>query len=168
VRPDGGFPCGSTGCVEAIIGASAVLRSWRGRDELAGREPVGIDALFAAHRAGDADAVRATSEAIEHLGLAVSNLVHLYNPEKIIVSGWFGDLIARDHTEELRAAVRRFSLKQPGEQAVVERDRPRRSLHRDRVEPHHRLMQRRTPGSPQSGPCGGAAVEESREAPRPG
>lgn len=113
--------CGSAGCVESIVGASAVLRSWRGKDEFSGREPNGVDALFAAQRAGVVDAERAVRDAIEHLGLALSNLVNLYNPEKIIVGGWFGDLIARDHLEELRAAVRRFSLKQPGEQAVVER-----------------------------------------------
>lgn len=115
--------CGSAGCVEAIVGASAVLRSWRGRDEYTGREPEGVDALLAAYRDGDAAAQRAVAAAIEHLGLALANLVNLYNPEKIIVGGWFGDLIARDHPEELSAAVRRFSLKQPGEQAVVERSR---------------------------------------------
>lgn len=113
--------CGSAGCVESIVGASAVLRSWRGQDEFLGREPYGVDALFAAQRAGVVDAERAVKDAIEHLGLALSNLVNLYNPEKIIVGGWFGDLIARDHLEELSTAVRRFSLKQPGEQAVVER-----------------------------------------------
>ncbi|MCW5952676.1 MAG: ROK family protein, partial [Propionibacteriaceae bacterium] len=113
--------CGSFGCVESIVGASAVLRSWRGADEFVGREPLGIDALLDACRSGDPAAVRAIAEATEHLGLALANLVNLYNPEKIIVGGWFGDLIAREHPEELRAAVRRFSLKQPGEQAVVER-----------------------------------------------
>ncbi len=113
--------CGSSGCVESIVGASAVLRSWRGRDEFVGREPAGVDALLKACRDGDPAAVRAITEATEHLGLALANLVNLYNPEKIIVGGWFGDLITREHPEELSAAVRRFSLKQPGEQAVVER-----------------------------------------------
>ncbi|MCA0253625.1 MAG: ROK family protein [Actinobacteria bacterium] len=113
--------CGSFGCVESIVGASAVLRSWRGADEFAGREPLGVEALLDAYRNGDSAAVRALDEATQHLGLALANLVNLYNPEKIIVGGWFGDLIARDRPEELRAAVRRFSLKQPGEQAVVER-----------------------------------------------
>lgn len=118
-----GYPCrcGSSGCVEAIVGASAVLRSWRGRDEFVGREPDGVDALISAQRAGSPEAVRAVGEAVEHLGLALANLVNLYNPEKIIVGGWFGDLLVRDHPEDLSAAVRRFSLKQPGEQAVVER-----------------------------------------------
>ncbi len=113
--------CGSFGCVEAIVGASAVLRGWRGADEFVGREPSGVDALLDACRGGEPAAVRAIAEATEHLGLALANLVNLYNPEKIIVGGWFGDLIARERPEELSAAVRRFSLKQPGEQAVVER-----------------------------------------------
>lgn len=113
--------CGSFGCVESIVGASAVLRSWRGRDEFVGQEPSGVDALLDACRRGEPAAVRALAEATEHLGLALANLVNLYNPEKIIVGGWFGDLIARDRPEELSAAVRRFSLKQPGEQAVVQR-----------------------------------------------
>ena len=119
--------CGSHGCVEAIVGASAVLRDWRGGDEFVGREPQGVDELLAAHARGDAGAVRAITAMIDNLGLALSNLVNLYNPEKIIVGGWFGDLIARDYPEELRAAVRRFSLMQPGEQAVVERSQLGRS-----------------------------------------
>ncbi|MEA4943722.1 MAG: ROK family protein [Propionicimonas sp.] len=113
--------CGSRGCVESIVGASAVLRDWRGSDDFTGREPEGIRELLAAHARGETEAVRAVAAVIDHLGLALANLVNLYNPEKIIVGGWFGDLIARDHPEELGAAVRRFSLKQPGEQAVVER-----------------------------------------------
>lgn len=113
--------CGSVGCVEAIIGASAVLRDWRRSDDFTGREPDGVDAMLAAHRAGDPAAQRAMAGAIEHMGLALANLVNLYNPEKIIIGGWFGDLVARDHLQELSAAVRRFSLKQPGEQAVVQR-----------------------------------------------
>ncbi|SJN43778.1 ROK-family transcriptional regulator [Microbacterium esteraromaticum] len=113
--------CGSVGCVESIVGASAVLRAWTGGDEFAGRETQGVNALLIASRTGDVDAVVVMKDLIEHLGLALSNLVNLYNPEKIIVGGWFGDLIIRDHLEELRAAVRRFSLKQPGEQVTVER-----------------------------------------------
>lgn len=113
--------CGSVGCVESIVGASAVLRAWTGRDDYAGRELEGVEALFASSRSGDALAVAAIAELIERLGLALSNLVNLYNPQKIIVGGWFGDLIARDHLDELRHAVHRFSLKQPGEGASVER-----------------------------------------------
>lgn len=113
--------CGSSGCVEAIIGASAVLRAWTGQEKYLGRETDGIDALFDAVRAGEETAVAAMDSVISHLGLALANLVNLYNPEKIVVGGWFGDLIVRSFPEKLRDSVRSFSLKQPGVQAVLER-----------------------------------------------
>lgn len=113
--------CGSTGCVESIVGASAVLRSWLGGEEYLGRETEGIDALFRAISDGDAAAIATMDSTIEHLGLALANLVNLYNPEKIVVGGWFGDLIFRNYPEKLRTTVRSFSLTQPGVQAVLER-----------------------------------------------
>jgi predicted NBD/HSP70 family sugar kinase len=58
---------------------------------------------------------------VNHLGFALSNLVNMYNPQKIIVSGWFGDRVAERYLEKVAEATRRFSLKQPGNEAVVER-----------------------------------------------
>jgi predicted NBD/HSP70 family sugar kinase len=114
--------CGSRGCVETFVGASAVLERWEGRDGgWLGRETDGIDALFAAWHAGDADARLALDDLIDHLGLALSNLVNLYNPQKIIIGGWLGDRIAGELLPELAAATRRFSLEQPGNEAVLER-----------------------------------------------
>ena len=114
--------CGSRGCVETFVGASAVLERWMGRDnEWAGRETIGIRALFDAWGAGDEHASQALNDLIEHLGLALSNLVNLYNPQKIIVGGWFGDQIAERFLDELAASTRSFSLKQPGDEAMLER-----------------------------------------------
>ncbi|CAN5487042.1 ROK family transcriptional regulator [soil metagenome] len=116
--------CGSYGCVETFVGASAVLERWRGRDDTwTGRETEGIDALLAAVEAGDERAQEAVHSLIEHLGLALSNLVNLYNPQKIIIGGWFGDQIAERFLEDIGATMRRFSLEQPGSEAVVERSR---------------------------------------------
>jgi predicted NBD/HSP70 family sugar kinase len=116
--------CGSVGCVETFVGASAVLERWLGpRHEWLGRDADGVEALLAAHRDGQEQAVRTVTELIEHLGVALSNLVNLYNPQKIIVGGWFGDRIAGEFPEALSAAVRRHSLEQPGNEAVVERSR---------------------------------------------
>lgn len=114
--------CGSYGCVETFVGASAVLERWSGREhDWVGRETEGIDAVFAAWRAADRDAVTAVQNLVAHLGLALSNLVNLYNPRKIIIGGWFGDLIAQELLADVRETVHRFSLKQPGDEAVVER-----------------------------------------------
>jgi predicted NBD/HSP70 family sugar kinase len=114
--------CGSSGCVETFVGASALLDRWRGPDETwLGRETEGVDTLLAAWRAGDAAARRAVEGLVRHLGLALSNLVNLYNPQKIIVGGWFGDRIAGEMMPALLAAVRTYSLDQPGGEVVLER-----------------------------------------------
>jgi predicted NBD/HSP70 family sugar kinase len=116
--------CGSFGCVETFVGASAVLERWRGRDDSwTGRETEGIDALLAAVDEGDTQALDAVRNLTDHLGLALSNLVNLYNPQKIIIGGWFGDRIAEHFLEDIGGAMRRFSLEQPGSEAVLERSR---------------------------------------------
>jgi predicted NBD/HSP70 family sugar kinase len=113
--------CGSRGCVETFVGASAVLARWKGTETFSGREAEGVDALFAARRAGDEAAITAVDTLIEQLGLALSNLVNLYNPQKIIVGGWFGDRIAADFLDELRRATCAYALEQPGNEAVLAR-----------------------------------------------
>jgi predicted NBD/HSP70 family sugar kinase len=113
--------CGSHGCVETFIGASAVLARWKGTETYSGREAEGIDALLDARRAGDEAAIGAVDTLIEQLGLALSNLVNLYNPQKIIVGGWFGDRIATDFLDELRRATCAYALEQPGNEAVLAR-----------------------------------------------
>ena len=120
--PPSAHRCGARGCVETFVGASAVLERWRGReDSWLGREIDGVDALFEAYRDGDEAASTALHDLIDHLGVALSNLVNLYNPQKIVVAGWFGDRVAEEFLSDLRAAVRRSSLPQPGAEVVVER-----------------------------------------------
>jgi predicted NBD/HSP70 family sugar kinase len=115
--------CGGIGCVETFVGASAVLKRWHPGDDWDGRESEGVAALLAAYAAGDAAAVTAVDALVQHLGVALANLVNLYNPSRIIVGGWFGDLVAQQFLEDVTSAMRRSSLKQPGEEAVVERSR---------------------------------------------
>jgi predicted NBD/HSP70 family sugar kinase len=115
--------CGSEGCVEMFVGAAAVLANWRKGDRRwVGREAEGVDSLLIAASSGDdPDAERALSDLRRHLGLALSNLVNLYNPRKIIIGGWFGDRIAAQFLDDIGSEMRRFSLKQPGNEAVLER-----------------------------------------------
>jgi predicted NBD/HSP70 family sugar kinase len=114
--------CGNTGCVETFVGASAVLDQWRGPDETwLGRETEGVSAILNAWRNGDQAAQRAIDGVVRHLGLALSNLVNLYNPQKIIVGGWFGDRIAAELLPSLQTAVRTYALDQPGSEVVLVR-----------------------------------------------
>ena len=103
--------CGQTGCLEAYVGTYAIVRE-------AGRHmalPTDLDELGLereAHRVaelarGGADALRKVFEqAGEMLGLAISNLINVLDPAKVIVSGaglHAADLLA----PALRESVRR-------------------------------------------------------------
>jgi predicted NBD/HSP70 family sugar kinase len=87
--------CGSNGCVETLVGEQALL-------QLAGHTgPVSREAVtevFAAAAAGDPVARTAVRTVARSLGLAVSNLINLFNPEVVIIGGSLGDVfsLARD------------------------------------------------------------------------
>ncbi|MGJ6963091.1 ROK family transcriptional regulator [Streptosporangium sp. G11] len=87
VNPDKGrlCGCGSHGCLEAEVGERALL-------EAAGRfgSQVGRDAVRAVVDAadrGDVVAQAALSRVGDWLGLGVSNLVNLFNPEMVVFGG---------------------------------------------------------------------------------
>jgi predicted NBD/HSP70 family sugar kinase len=114
--------CGSWGCVETFVGASAVLERWDDHDRnWFGNETAGVEALLDSWSAVDERAVETLHDVVKHLGLALSNLINLFNPQKIIIGGWFGERIADLFLEELSVSTRRYSLKQPGDEATLER-----------------------------------------------
>jgi len=114
--------CGARGCVETFVGAAAVLQAWRGIEAVKdGEEAPAVDQLFEAARHDDYRANRAVDDLVEHLGVALSNLVNLYNPSKVVLGGWFGDIIATNLLDRVTDAVRASSLDQPGAEVAIER-----------------------------------------------
>ncbi|MEW1859665.1 ROK family transcriptional regulator [Streptomyces sp. NPDC088194] len=83
--------CGSRGCLEAYVGAEAILAYYEQRPgavELGGGDTEGrLAALIAAARTpgAAADTVR---RAAEYLGVGIANLVNLLGPDRVILSGW--------------------------------------------------------------------------------
>jgi predicted NBD/HSP70 family sugar kinase len=114
--------CGAKGCVETFVGAVSILEAWLGPEaHIDGQEDEAIAALFAARSDGDERARTAVADLVDHLGVALSNLVNLYNPRMLILGGWFGDIIAEHVLDEVIEVVQRSSLEQPAADVRIER-----------------------------------------------
>jgi predicted NBD/HSP70 family sugar kinase len=102
--------CGDRGCVEAYIGADALLSRWR---EVGGQfEGSGWQALGSLLDSGetDSDAAIIVDEAIEALGAALGSMVNLTNPQRIVVGGWVGIRLVERYADRISDAIRRNSL----------------------------------------------------------
>ncbi|HTN59186.1 MAG TPA: ROK family protein, partial [Protaetiibacter sp.] len=77
--------CGNHGCLEAIIGEAALVRTARERGIIGGT--AGMPALRAAADAGEADAAALFGEAGHLLGRTLAGLVHTLDPELVILLG---------------------------------------------------------------------------------
>ncbi|MEK7754003.1 MAG: ROK family protein [Acidobacteriota bacterium] len=98
--------CGKTGCLEAIVSSPNIVRQYL---ELSGRpaeDPRGhpVTEVFAMAREGDSDALAVMDRAGRALGLALSHLVNILNPQLIVLGG---DLI---HGHDLLLGVIREEL----------------------------------------------------------
>ncbi|MER7003836.1 ROK family transcriptional regulator [Dactylosporangium sp. NPDC000555] len=111
----GGAPCrcGSRGCLEAYVGAEAVLSRYAA---LAGGEPieaVGTEARLAelaARAAGPGPAASVLETTAEYLGIGIANLVNLLSPDRVVLAGWVAEVIGPQILPAVRAAARRHTL----------------------------------------------------------
>lgn len=89
--------CGNRGCLEAFIGADALVREARremrrsgsssGGRHLGARTGLTPEHIARAARQGDRAALAVFDRAAEHLGTAVASLVNLLNPDIIGIAG---------------------------------------------------------------------------------
>lgn len=101
--------CGSSGCVEAYVGAQAILERY-------GRPAAGNDeesALAALVDAADSAPLAAAilDETAEYLGAGIASLINMVNPERVILGGWAGLLLGRRLLPAVRDSARRNSLR---------------------------------------------------------
>jgi predicted NBD/HSP70 family sugar kinase len=109
--------CGALGCLEAYIGAAAIVSRY---DELAGRRrrtsqadlENRIDRMLAA-RETDEVAAQVLSETATYLGVGIANLANLFNPERVVVGGWLGQSLGNVLLPEIRDAAGRNALRLP-------------------------------------------------------
>jgi predicted NBD/HSP70 family sugar kinase len=120
--------CGALGCLEAYAGAESLLERWR---EAGGRPPEGADEetalaamLAAAHPAEGAEtdpvALAVLEETAEYLGAGLSDLINLFQPERIIVGGWAGLQLGARFLPAVRRHATAYALRYPAGKVTVD------------------------------------------------
>jgi predicted NBD/HSP70 family sugar kinase len=109
--------CGARGCLEAYVGAEALLDRWqeRGGTRTAPDEEGALAELLA-----DPAATELLDETAEFLGAGIADLVNLFNPERIVVGGWAGLLLGPRIIDPVRRAAAAYALRHPFAQTTVE------------------------------------------------
>jgi predicted NBD/HSP70 family sugar kinase len=115
--------CGARGCLEAYVGAEAIIARHAEAAQAAG--VAGVDAageeealrliLAAAEQPGPAgDAARAVlDETAVRIGVGVANVVNFLNPQRVIIGGWAGLALAAVLLPRIREVVREHALRLP-------------------------------------------------------
>ncbi|WP_118082516.1 ROK family transcriptional regulator [Streptomyces sp. CC0208] len=120
--------CGALGCLEAYAGAGALVDRWR---EAGGRPPEGTDEetalaalLAAAHPAGNAEAdpvaLAVLEETAEYVGAGLSDLVNLFQPERILIGGWAGLQLGPRFLPAVRRYADAYALRHPAERVSID------------------------------------------------
>ncbi len=86
--------CGSSGCVEAYASATAMVRNYK--EKLAARhmplpERLNTELIFAHARSGEEEAMQTIDEVCFYLGVAIGNIINIFNPEIIVIGGGVAD-----------------------------------------------------------------------------
>jgi predicted NBD/HSP70 family sugar kinase len=113
--------CGSRGCLEAYVGAEAVLDRWKaargGRPVPGDDEQSSLAALLAD---GGKVAERVLAETAGYLGAGLANLVNLFNPERIVLAGWAGQALGARLLPQISAAAGERALRHPFGQTSIQ------------------------------------------------
>jgi predicted NBD/HSP70 family sugar kinase len=96
--------CGSRGCLEAYVGAEAILDRY-GKPFTAPDTESKMAELVTS-----ADGAAAIAETAEYLGIGISNLVNMLNPDRVVLSGWVSAVLGPAILPAVRDAVKRHAL----------------------------------------------------------
>jgi predicted NBD/HSP70 family sugar kinase len=120
--------CGAPGCLEAYAGAESLLARWR---EEGGRPPEGTDeetALTAMLAAAyppegtepDPVALAVLEETAEYLGAGLSDLINLFQPERILIGGWAGLQLGTRFLPAVRRHATTYALRHPADKVTID------------------------------------------------
>jgi predicted NBD/HSP70 family sugar kinase len=100
--------CGAAGCLEAYVGAAAILDRY-GQPTAATDQELALAELIDAastspHAAGILD------DTARYLGAGIGTLINLFNPERVILGGWAGLQLGARLLPDIRESARQHSL----------------------------------------------------------
>ncbi|MEV6700987.1 ROK family protein [Streptomyces sp. NPDC051453] len=119
--------CGAPGCLEAYAGAESVLERWR---EAGGQplrhvdEETQLTALLAAACPTDGSdpdpvAYEVMAKTAEYLGAGLSDLINLFQPERILIGGWAGLQFGSRFLDDVRKHTTKYALSYPAGKATI-------------------------------------------------
>ncbi|MEU5951905.1 ROK family transcriptional regulator [Streptomyces sp. NPDC047525] len=118
--------CGALGCLEAYAGAEALLERWQ---EAGGRPPGGMDeesgltamlnAAYPESGAADPTALLVLEETAEYLGAGLSDLINLFQPERILVGGWAGLQLGQRFLTAVKRYIPTYALSYPAGRVTI-------------------------------------------------
>jgi len=121
--------CGNRGCLEVLASGSAVAK-WAitetlgGRDTLIGKltsgsiEEITAKVVAEAAKMGDKLALEIWEEVGEYLGIAIANLINMYNPELVIIGGGIAQA-GKLFFEPIKRTVKKRALPGPAKIAKI-------------------------------------------------
>ncbi|MFF8905780.1 ROK family transcriptional regulator [Streptomyces olivaceoviridis] len=120
--------CGAPGCLEAYAGAESLLARWReegGRPPEETDEETALTAMLAAaypSEGGTADpvALAVLEETAEYLGAGLSDLINLFQPERILIGGWAGLQLGTRFLPAVRRHAATYALRHPADKVTID------------------------------------------------
>jgi predicted NBD/HSP70 family sugar kinase len=101
--------CGAEGCLEAYVGAAAILERY-GQPTTADDQELALAELIGAASTSPR-AAAILDETAHYLGAGLGTLINLFNPERIIVGGWAGLQLGTRLLPEIRESAKHHSLR---------------------------------------------------------
>jgi predicted NBD/HSP70 family sugar kinase len=110
--------CGNKGCLESYVGATGIISRYTelaqpGDPQLSGDQKEMISAIIKSAREGNAAARKILDDTLNYLSLGIGNLINLVNPQKMVLGGWAGMMLAEEILPRLSATVSQYALQQP-------------------------------------------------------
>jgi predicted NBD/HSP70 family sugar kinase len=110
--------CGSRGCLEAYVGAEAILDRF-GRP-LPGEDEESALAALIDLAATSPAAEQVLADTAVYIGVGIADLINLLSPERIVLGGWAGLLLGQRLLPAVRESARQHSLSHPFARSSIE------------------------------------------------